>query len=122
MGLRPWYVLEDEKHAAPALLHLRQDMTKRIEGLFLAWARGIIAHERDATLDYLRERNVVMIDGLNRLIHQSPRALEGVRLIHVDGQWLPLVAVQVQGRYLVFGTLLDREAIRARFQGLRVLF
>ena len=84
--------------------------------------RGIIAHERDATLDYLRERHVVMIDGLNRLVHQSPRALSKVRLVHVDGRWLPLVAVRVRGHYLVFATPLDRESIRGLFEGFEIRF
>ncbi len=83
--------------------------------------RGEIAHEREPSYEYLRERRVVMFDVLNRLVHRSlePKSrLKGARL---GGQELVVKAVRVEDAYLIFATFVDDEELGRIFSGLEII-
>jgi hypothetical protein len=88
-------------------------------------ARGVIAHEHDAPLSYLRARGVVMFDVLNHIVHETKmpecRAVDcdalgestspgaagqdsGQHVTH-GGTALPLLTVRVQDQYLIFAAV-----------------
>lgn len=71
--------------------------------------RGWIGHERSASLELLRRRNVAVVDVVNRLVHDSriDRRVRGARLYPE----LPLQVIPVRGRYFKFATPLSREEL-----------
>jgi hypothetical protein len=74
--------------------------------------RGVVAHERDATHEYLTRRRVAVFDVFNRLVHDSDFTLERGDWIEHDGHRLPLKTIRVGDRYLIFATLLPDEQLR----------
>jgi hypothetical protein len=83
--------------------------------------RGVIAHERDASWDYLAERRVAIIDATNRIVHRTPAEKYRKSHVVIGGREVPLLMVNVGDRYLIFATTLEREELQALFGDLRVV-
>ncbi len=82
--------------------------------------RGVIAHEREPSYAYLRERGVVIFDAFNRLLQPDDEAVRERRSIPLDGRELRTVAIPVGGAFLTFATPLDDEELKEIFAGLDV--
>ncbi len=82
--------------------------------------RGVIAHEREPSYDYLRERGVVIFDAFNRLLHSSDEKAQEQGSVEHDGHELRVVSIPVRGVYLSFATPLNDETLRQIFVGLEV--
>ena len=80
--------------------------------------RGVIGHEPDAPWDYLREREVVMFDALNRLVQRSDAEVRERGSIVHDGREMRLVAIPVGDVFLTFATPLDDAELERVFVGL----
>lgn len=72
--------------------------------------RGIIAHEKKASPDFLRQRRVELWDEGNRIVRDNP-GRHGHRGDN-GGCWK---TIRVRGRYLVFITFLSDKQFRNRF-------
>ncbi len=84
--------------------------------------RGMVAHEKTATLEYVRERGVVMCNVHNTLVFDrrpSHLLMTGVRL--ADYVPKPIRLVEVKGKFLAFGTTLSEEEYRKKFERFRIL-
>jgi len=75
--------------------------------------RGVIAHERDASWEYLVERHVAIIDAVNRIVHRSPREKYRKPKVTIAGREVPLWMVNVRDRYLIFASTLERDELQA---------
>jgi len=84
-------------------------------------SRGEIAHEREITYEYLRERGVVIFDILNRLVHPDLGPKRSIQSVVLDGVELPVKAVKVEGSYLIFATAVEDEEIERIFSGLEII-
>lgn len=80
--------------------------------------RGIIAHERDAPMSYLRKRKVIIFDVLNQLVHKKmkPKFLKRAQ-VH-DDEKLEMRAYELDGRFLIFATLVDDNLLSEKLVGL----
>ena len=83
--------------------------------------RGVVAHEREPTFEYLRRRGVVVFDVLNRIVHRSDAQLHRIASVRFDGRNLPLRAVPVDGFYLIFATTKSDAELARIFHPLPVL-
>jgi len=80
--------------------------------------RSVVAHERWASLELLRDRRVELLDVTNRFVHPSA---DDKRLRHVRRYpELPLKQVPVRGRFLKFATLLPDDELERRLAPLEV--
>jgi arabinofuranosyltransferase len=84
--------------------------------------RGIIGHEKFASMEYLTERGVVIYDVLNRIVHPAGSPAIGARGVDRPIYSGPLRCVEADGRFLVFATTLDDAAFRQRFSRFRILY
>jgi hypothetical protein len=83
--------------------------------------RGKLAHERDAPLDYLVEREVAIFDVMNRIVHDEDVTQGGrIPAYKLQGMLLPLEVIEVDGRYLVFVSMLTNERFQRAFGKLDV--
>jgi hypothetical protein len=83
--------------------------------------RAAVGHRHDAPFDYLKERDVIVFDVFNRLIHPGTNKLEHRYKRFHDGHPIALRAIALQDRYLVFGTLVSDERLSEIFQGHEIL-
>jgi len=83
--------------------------------------RGVIAHERDVPQAYLLERRIAVFDVFNRLVHERDILAGRPSQFAHDGALLPLRALRVDGRYLVFATTLPDAEFRRRFGRLEIV-
>jgi hypothetical protein len=72
--------------------------------------RGVIAHEKRGTPDYMRERRVELFDGLNKLVHEVP--VENQICPDNRGCWK---SIRVGRYYLNFVTFLPDTEYEKRF-------
>jgi arabinofuranosyltransferase len=80
-----------------------------------------VAHQHDAPFDYLEEREVVVFDVFNRLVHFGTGRLQHRLKRFHQGRPLPLRAVAVGNRYMVFGTFVSDAELAAIFPGRTIL-
>ncbi len=80
--------------------------------------RGIIAHERDAPIDYLEKRNVVVFDILNRLIHKKVKPKYLNKEEFFDGKKLIIRTFKAKDKYLTFASLVGGKKIKKVFEKL----
>lgn len=83
--------------------------------------RGVIAHEKIAREEYLRERRVVICDMFNRILLPRGTPPPRKRTAHTPYFSGPIHAVRAQGRILVFATLIPEEEFRRRFARFEIL-
>jgi len=86
--------------------------------------RGVIAHEKEATLDYVRERGAVICNVRNRIVFDS--LAEGITLMDPNTEhypWFPgpVRCVEALGNVLIFGTTLSNEEFRETFARFKVI-
>lgn len=84
--------------------------------------RGVIAHEKVATWDYLVERGVIMLDVWNTLVLPDGAPRPRTRSIDRDVYSGPIRCVLAKDRYLVFATTLSEEEFRRVFARFRIMF
>ncbi len=84
--------------------------------------RGVIAHEKVATWEYLVERGVVMLDVWNTLVLPDGAPRPRTRSIDRDVYSGPIHCVLAKDRYLVFATTLSDEEFRRVFARFRIMF
>jgi len=77
--------------------------------------RGVIGHEREASYEYLLSRRIVVLDVLNRLVYDDDAVASRRRVVRWNDVWVPLYVYRADGRYVVFGSLLPEEEVRAAF-------
>ena len=77
--------------------------------------RRLVAHEHDAPFEYLEDRGVVVMDMFNGLLFKQLSPL-GNRLksIH-DGRPVPMRAIALGDRYMIFGTFVSDEELARIF-------
>lgn len=83
--------------------------------------RGIIAHEHDAPAAYLKKRQVVMFDYLNRLVHKKQKTKYFNKSFRHDGHAVDYVTVKALDRYLIFGSFVSDQELRRIFSNLEIL-
>lgn len=76
--------------------------------------RGWIGHERDATVEYLQRRGVVVFDVLNRLLIEDRPTL-GRRWAKFGEGRVPLHLVRIGNHNLMFATFASDEELRRTF-------
>jgi len=80
-----------------------------------------LAHSRNAPHDYLRERQVEVFDVSNQLLYDHDRgAADGDSVPTREGE-LPLRAVKLKDRFLVFCTFVEDRRLTRKFAPLEVL-
>ena len=83
--------------------------------------RGMVAHEKEATLEYVQRRGTVMCNVHNTLVFDerpSHVLLTGVSLAPYVP--LPVRLVEMDGTYIAFGTTLSEEEFQAKFAKFRI--
>jgi hypothetical protein len=85
--------------------------------------RGVISHEKVATLEYVLERAPVMVNVRNRFVFEHlPGRVFGPRRLPPEPYFpQPLRAVKIWDHYIMFGTTLDEEAYRKKFARFEIL-
>ena len=93
--------------------------------------RGVIGHERDAPLEYLKERKVAVFDFFNQLIHSHPNDLlqafqqrhgpDFARRLTHGGRPLRIRAVRLETDYLIFATFVSNRALEKLFPGREII-
>jgi hypothetical protein len=83
--------------------------------------RGIIAHEHDATYEYLRRRGVAVFDILNRLIFPDLSKSLLKKRPPFRGRRMPLRAIRLGDRYLVFASCVSDGELEKIFVGHEIL-
>jgi hypothetical protein len=83
--------------------------------------RGVVGHERLVPFDYLRERQVVILDAFNRLVYDNQDWRRLPRTVEYAGRVLPVRVVQAADRYLVFVTVCSEPEFRRLFARLRIV-
>jgi hypothetical protein len=86
--------------------------------------RGIIAHEKMATPEYVRERAPVICNVLNTIVFEDraqAAPLFDPRFRHYAWFPQPVRCVRALGKVLVFGTTLTDEEFRAKFAKFDIL-
>ena len=83
--------------------------------------RGTVGHERLVSLDYLRERQVVILDAFNRLVYDNQDWRRLPRTVEYAGRVLPVRVVQAADRTLVFVTVCTEQEFRRLFAGLQIV-
>ena len=72
--------------------------------------RGIIAHEKKAPLNYLREREVEALDLYNRMVFNDDRgASKGQKAKYDRNNQLSVYAKKLGDKYFVFGSFVSKE-------------
>jgi hypothetical protein len=74
-----------------------------------------VGHQHDAPFDYLQQRRVAVFDVFNRLIHPGTGKLQHRFKRFHEGRPLPLRAVALGDRYLVFGTFVSDAELAELF-------
>lgn len=85
-------------------------------------SRGMVAHEKEATLEYVTRRGVVMCNVHNTLVFESRPShllMTGVEL--ADYVPRPVRLVEVKGKFIAFGTTLSEAEYREKFAKFHVL-
>ena len=77
--------------------------------------RTVIAHERQATYEYLFERRVVLLDMFNQVVFDENILANRPRIRGYGRVPVPLKAYRVGEKYLVFGTLVSDDEVRKIF-------
>lgn len=84
--------------------------------------RGMIAHEKEPTLEYIRRRRVVMCNVHNTLVFpEYPEHLVRPGVDYADWFPQPVRIVEAEGKYLAFGTTLDEKTFLYEFRRFRIL-
>lgn len=85
--------------------------------------RGVISHEKVASIEYVRERAPVMVNVRNKFVFDHvPSHLFDTRLKPTEPYFPePIRMVRVWGHYIVFGTTLDEVAYRRKFARFEIL-
>lgn len=84
--------------------------------------RGMIAHEKVATLDYVQRRGVVMCNVHNTLVFdEMPLHLTNPALELPEYFPRPVRVVEVMGKYLAFGTTLTEAEFLRTFRRFRIV-
>jgi len=78
--------------------------------------RGVIAHEHDAPLEYLRKRKVIVFDLANKLIHDNLVNFCRKKKLPFHGVELPLRAISLEDKYMVFAIVLEDKEIQKAFK------
>lgn len=84
----------------------------------------LAGHQKWGSLDYLRERGVVMLDALNQIVFDAPYdpdndPFELLRIMVIPD--VELRTVKVKDKYLVFATLVPEEEFQRVFGHLEIL-
>jgi len=85
--------------------------------------RGVIAHEKRGSSDYMRERGVELFDRLNKLVHEVPVQNQSCddnrgcwKSIPVGGYYLNFITFLPDTEYdMRFGRLLDNPNVTVEF-------
>lgn len=77
--------------------------------------RGLIAHEREASYEYLLERKVVILDMFNQIVFDENILAGRFRVKRYGVTRVPLRGFRLGERYLIFGTLAPEAEIRRLF-------
>ncbi len=83
--------------------------------------RGIVAHELDASADYLASRNVAIFDVFNRIVHEPGAGSRAPREFVHDGRPFSVRVVRAGERELLFVTFLPEAEFRRVFGGLEIV-
>lgn len=96
----------------------RQEASSSPAGFVMA------GHEKWASIDYLRERQVVMLDALNQIVFDAPfdpdnDPFKAVRIMVLPD--VKLRTVKVKDKYLVFASLVPEEVFQQTFGHLEII-
>ncbi|MEM6569913.1 MAG: hypothetical protein AAF957_15995 [Planctomycetota bacterium] len=81
-----------------------------------------LGHEKRASMEYLRERRVVIYDVLNRIVYDRTSPVLGVKTLDRPPFRGRLHCVESRGRFLVFATTLSRNDFQREFERFRILY
>jgi hypothetical protein len=84
-------------------------------------SRGRIAHEKDASYDYLQERGVAVFDLFNQLVFEDRSLLDDPEKHYFDGRKVAVRGIKLDGRYLIFATFVPLEKLQEIFAGISLL-
>lgn len=79
--------------------------------------RKRIAHERDATPDYLTKRGVIVFDRFNRLLFPNDNMLKKDKVYRYGGQPIRVRGIKLDNRHLIFATFISDEKLAETFKG-----
>ena len=85
--------------------------------------RGVVSHEKVATLAYVRERGAVMCNVLNKFVFDERPELLMSPMFNGHHPYFPkpVRCIAVKGKYIVFGTTLSAERFRETFGKFQII-